>query len=223
MRYEVLTGLRYEQLHQLSLRILGRAGDVVRPGGRPAAIGLFGSVAMVVTLMRKNITQEVAGAVFGVSQATVSRRWDLLRPLIGQVLYDCVPHPAEIAGRQGTLLVDGTVCPVWDWSALPGLFSGKAGYPGMNIQIAATIAGDLAASARPRTRRPPRRPRPRSLRAEGADRRDGRRRRPRLHRRGRHRDRPVRTPPAASCMTARRHSTRTSAPSAPPSSGLSRT
>jgi len=145
LRYEVLTGLRYEQLHQLSLRVLGRAGDVVRPGGRPAAIGLFRSVAMVVTLMRKNITQEVAGAVFGVSQATVSRRWDLLRPLIGQVLHDCVPHPAEIAGRQGTLLVDGTVCPVWDWSALPGLFSGKAGYPGMNIQIAATIAGDLAA------------------------------------------------------------------------------
>ena len=42
----------------------------MRPGGRPAAIGLFRSVAMVVTLMRKNITQEVAGAVFGVSQAT---------------------------------------------------------------------------------------------------------------------------------------------------------
>ncbi|MFF1497341.1 transposase family protein [Streptomyces sp. NPDC058304] len=29
--------------------------------------------------MRKNLTQEVAGAVFGVSQSTVSRRWDLLR------------------------------------------------------------------------------------------------------------------------------------------------
>ena len=78
-------------------------------------------------------------------QATVSRRWDLLRPLIGPVLHGCVPHPAEIAGRQGTLLADGTVCPVWDWSALPGLFSGKTGYPGMNVQIAATIAGDLAA------------------------------------------------------------------------------
>ena len=34
---------------------------------------------------------------------------------------------------------------------------------------------------------------------------------------------PVRTRPAASCMTARWHSTKTSAPSAPPSSGLSRT
>lgn len=75
----------------------------------------------------------------------MSRRWDLLRPLIGQVLADCVPHPREIAGT-GTLLVDGTICPVWDWAAIPGLFSGKAGYAGMNVQIAATMAGDLAAA-----------------------------------------------------------------------------
>jgi len=144
LRYETLTGLRHEQLHELSLRVLERAGDVVRAGGRPAAIGLFRSVAMVVTLMRTNITQETAGAIFGVSQATVSRRWDLLRPLIGQVLAELVPQPREIAGT-GTQLVDGTVCPVWDWNAIPGLFSGKAGYAGMNIQVAATMAGDLAA------------------------------------------------------------------------------
>jgi hypothetical protein len=148
LRYEVLTGLRHEQLQELTVRILERAGDVARRGGRPAAIGLAGSVAMVVTLLRKNITQEVAGAIFGVSQATVSRRWDLLRPLIGQVLAGLVPGPAEIAGKGGTLLVDGTVCPVWDWSAVPGLFSGKAGYPGMNVQIAATMAGNLAAVER---------------------------------------------------------------------------
>jgi hypothetical protein len=145
LRYEVLTGLRAGQLHQLSLRIPGRAGDVARPGGRPAAIGLPRSVAMVVALMRKNITQEVAGAIFGVSQATVSRRRDLLRPLIGQALAELVPHPKEIAGC-GTLLADGTVCPVWDWAAIPGLFSGKAGYAGMNVQTAATMAGDLAAA-----------------------------------------------------------------------------
>jgi len=39
---------------------------------------------MMAALMRKNLTQEVAGAIFGVSQPTVSRRWDLLRPLIGR-------------------------------------------------------------------------------------------------------------------------------------------
>jgi hypothetical protein len=30
---------------------------------------------MVVCLMRKNITQEMAGAIFGTSQSTVSRLW----------------------------------------------------------------------------------------------------------------------------------------------------
>lgn len=33
------------------------------------------------------------GAIFAVSQCTVSRRWDLLRPLIGQVLAEFVPGP----------------------------------------------------------------------------------------------------------------------------------
>jgi hypothetical protein len=37
------------------------------------------------------------------------------------------------------------VCPTWGWKAIPDLFSGKAGYPGMNIQVAATLDGRLAA------------------------------------------------------------------------------
>ena len=145
MRYETLTGLSHGQLAELAARITGRLGDVVRPGGAPAAIGLFRSVAMVVTLMRKNLTQEVAGAVFGCSQPTVSRRWDLLRPVIGEVLAGCVLAPARVAGKNGTLLVDGTIAPTWDWAAIPDLYSGKAGYPGMNIQVAATLGGDVAA------------------------------------------------------------------------------
>jgi hypothetical protein len=99
---------------------------------------------MVVALMRKNLTQDVAGAFFGVSQPTVSRRWDLLRPAIGEALAGCVPDPREILGS-GTALVDGTVAPAWDWKAIPGLYSGKAGYPGMNIQVAAGLDGRIAA------------------------------------------------------------------------------
>ena len=82
--------------------------------------------------------------MFGVSQATVSRRWDLLRPLIGDALADVVPDPAEVVGR-GTVLVDGTACPTWDWRHVQDLFSAKAGYPGMNLQIAATLDVPLAA------------------------------------------------------------------------------
>lgn len=51
---------------------------------------------------------------------------------------------AQILGG-GTALVDDTIAPTWDWAAIPDLFSGKAGYPGMNLQIAATLGGPVAA------------------------------------------------------------------------------
>jgi hypothetical protein len=47
--------------------------------------------------------------VFDISQSTVSRRWDLLRPLIGKALASEVPAPERIGGAFGTYLVDGTV------------------------------------------------------------------------------------------------------------------
>jgi hypothetical protein len=139
-----MTGLRPGQLTELAARVAAGTGDVVKPGGAPAVIGLYKSVAMVVALMRTNLTQEIAGDIFGCSQATVSRRWDLLRPAIGQVLDGCVPDPRQILGGS-TALVDGTIAPTWDWAAIPDLFSGKAGYPGMNLQIAATLGGRAAA------------------------------------------------------------------------------
>jgi DDE superfamily endonuclease/Helix-turn-helix of DDE superfamily endonuclease len=94
--------------------------------------------------LRTNVTQAFASAIFGVSQATVSRRWDLLRPVIADVLVSSVPAPDQVLGQE-TVLVDGTMCPTWDWNHLPDLYSAKAGYPGMNIQIAATLDGRLAA------------------------------------------------------------------------------
>jgi DDE superfamily endonuclease len=144
LRYEAMTGLNNEQLTELVARVHAARGGGFASRGRPYALGLFGSVALVVCLMRTNITQAFAGAIFGVSQPTVSRRWDLLRPLIGQVLAEFVPDPADMVGA-GTMLVDGTVCPTWDWRDIPDLYSAKAGYPGMNIQIAATLGGCLAA------------------------------------------------------------------------------
>ena len=139
-----MTGLTDDQLTDLVVRVhVVCAGNFVSRG-RPIALGLFRSVAMVVFLMRKNVTQDVAGAVFDVSQPTVSRRWDLLRPVIGDVLAAAVPGPRDVVGR-GTVLVDGTVCPTWDWSHVPDLYSAKVGFPGINLQIAATLDGALVA------------------------------------------------------------------------------
>jgi len=144
LNYEVLTGLSAGQLIMLTARCAALAGDVARPGGRPPAIGLLRSVALVVHLMRRNPVQAVAGATFGVSQPTASRRWDLLRPIIRKAVAGFIPAPREVIGA-GTALVDGTIAPTWDWKHIPDLFSGKEDMPGMNIQVAATLDGDIAA------------------------------------------------------------------------------
>jgi hypothetical protein len=145
LNYKVLTGLSWGQLTLLSMLVLKEIGSLTSENAKkPPAVGLLDSVALVVMLMRRNMTQAVAGGIFGCSQPTVSRRWDLLRPVIGKVLSPYVPRPVEVLGAEGTALVDGTVCPTWDWRSVPDLFSGKAGYPGMNIQIAANMKGDVA-------------------------------------------------------------------------------
>src|SRR3954462_2948729 len=122
-----MTGLNDGQLTDLVVRMHARCGDKFVSAGRPVVLGLFRSVALVVCLMRKNVTQDVAGAVFGVSPPPVSRRWDLLRPLIGDALAEGVPEHLEVVGG-GTVLVDGPVCPTWDWRHVPDLFSAKTGY-----------------------------------------------------------------------------------------------
>lgn len=146
MRVEAITGLVKEQVDEVVARVAGHlgTGEIARPGGRPAALGLYDSVVLVIHLLRRNPVQHVAAAFFHVSQATVSRRWDLLRPVIATVLEDLAPDPRAII-RAGTALVDGTICPTWDWKHRGDLYSVKAGYAGMNVQIACSMDGDLAA------------------------------------------------------------------------------
>jgi hypothetical protein len=154
-----MTGLSDRQLTDLVVRVHAVCAQKFVSRGRPHALGLFGSVAMVVCLLRKNATQDFVGAVFGVSQPTVSRRWDLLRPVIGDVLAEVIPTPREVVGR-GTVLVDRTVCPTWDWHDVAELYSAKVGFPGMNLQVAATLDGDLVRLDRLRSTAPATTPTP---------------------------------------------------------------
>lgn len=106
------------------------------------------SVALVVYMLRHNVSEDVAAERFGVSQPTASRRWDALREVIAEALDDVVPAPAEVVGA-GSVLVDGSVAPSWDWRHRVDLYSGKVGDTGFNIQLAATVAGDLVAVGDP--------------------------------------------------------------------------
>jgi hypothetical protein len=86
--------------------------------------------------------------VFGVSQSTVSRRFEALREVIAIVLHDVLPDPAE-AARNCTVVVDGTLARTWDWRCRDDLYSGKHRDTGFHLQVAATMGGRLLAVATP--------------------------------------------------------------------------
>jgi DDE superfamily endonuclease len=142
-----MTGLSKAQLAELVARVYDRIGGY-HSGGRGYCLGLYRSVALVVFLLRENPTQTVAAGVFGVSQSTVSRRWDALREVIATVLADMRPDPAE-AARDCTVLVDGTLARTWDWTCRTDLYSGKHRDTGFNLQIATTLTGRLLAVGTP--------------------------------------------------------------------------
>ena len=71
MEYQALTGLSWGQLTRLSILVYAEIRSLTRENAKkPPAVGLLDSVAMVVMLMRRNVTQAFAGGIFGCSQPT---------------------------------------------------------------------------------------------------------------------------------------------------------
>lgn len=112
-------------------------------------LGPYKSVVLVLFLLRQNPVQEAAAELFGISQARVSRRWSMLLTVVEKVLNRHVPDPAEAsAGR--IVLIDGTLVPTWDRASEgTSMFSGKHRDTGLNLQVAATLVGDLLAVSAP--------------------------------------------------------------------------
>jgi hypothetical protein len=60
-----------------------------------------------------------------------------------------VPTVREVVGQRGSVLVDGFLAPTWDWRRVSGMYSNKHGTAGFNIQVAASVGGDIAAVGAP--------------------------------------------------------------------------
>jgi hypothetical protein len=136
------TGFSKDEIVDLCTMI--HAADL-KPGVNhwPPILGLFKSVVVALTYMRRNRVQAELAETYGVSQPTISRAITGLTPLLGQVLRDYVPTADELDG-QTQYIVDGTLVPCWSWASHPELYSGKHKTTGMNLQVACTLDGELA-------------------------------------------------------------------------------
>jgi DDE superfamily endonuclease/Helix-turn-helix of DDE superfamily endonuclease len=109
----------------------------------PPILGLFKSVVVALTYMRRNRVQAELAESYGVSQPTISRAVTGITPLLGKALKEYVPTADQLDERT-QYIVDGTLLPCWSWASHPELYSGKHKTTGMNVQVACTLAGDLA-------------------------------------------------------------------------------
>ncbi len=119
-----------------------------RAKGRRRVVGLYRAVVLTLFLLRHDNAQDVAGELFGCSQATVSRVFRRIRPLLEQVTAACAAQVATHA-RRSAVLVDGFIAPTGERAARDDLFSGKHRIAGMNVQVVADLAGRLVDTGSP--------------------------------------------------------------------------
>jgi hypothetical protein len=117
----------------------------VAGGGRvwPPILGLYKSVVVALTYMRRNRVQVELAETYGVSQSTISRAITEMTPLLEKLLRKYVPTADEL-DDQKQYVVDGTLLPCWSWAGHPELYSGKHKTTGMNVQVVCSLDGELA-------------------------------------------------------------------------------
>lgn len=147
LRYQSTTGLAVDQIEELVVRIW----QIVQCRDEqlwPPVVGLYRAVMLTLVYVRQNLNQAAVGDLFGVSQATVSRVYRGILPLIGEALCLHVPDITE-AVRGRLVLVDGTDVPTGNRAGHEDNYSGKRHRAGLNIQLAADTNGDLLGISAP--------------------------------------------------------------------------
>src|SRR4030081_2858188 len=134
------TGFSRERITDLCAVIYSETMDDKRAW--PPILGLFKSVVVALTYMRRNRVQAELAETYEVSQPAISRAITRVTPLLGKVLSEYVPTADELDG-QTQYIGDGTLLPCWSWASEPGLYSGKHKTTGMNVQVVCTLEGEL--------------------------------------------------------------------------------
>src|SRR5262249_43330113 len=106
-------------------------------------LGLYRSVVVTLSYLRRNRVQTEIAESFGVSQPTISRAISAITPLLEKALAAIVPTAGEF-GSQSQLIVDGTLLPCWSWASAPGLYPENPKTTGRNVQVACPLEGEIA-------------------------------------------------------------------------------
>jgi Helix-turn-helix of DDE superfamily endonuclease len=102
------TGFSREDIVDLCVMICAEGKGEKRPW--PPILGLYRSVVITLTYLRRNRIQAELAETFGVSQPTVSRAVSVITPLLGRALAGYVPT-ADDLDEKTQYIVDGSLLP----------------------------------------------------------------------------------------------------------------
>ena len=109
----------------------------------PPSLGLYKSVVIALTYMRRNRVQQELAETYETSQPTISRANSRITSRLAIVLAPFVPT-AEDLDPDTQYIYDGTLLPCWSWREHRELYSGKHKTTGKNVQVACNLYGELA-------------------------------------------------------------------------------
>jgi DDE superfamily endonuclease len=136
------TGFTREEISGLCAMISQVAAETGKATW-PPSLGLYKSVLVTLSYLRRNRVQANIAESFDVSRPTISRAISAISPLLEKALAATAPTADELDPKS-QLIVDGTLLPCWSWASAPGLYSGKHKTTGMNVQVACTLGGEIA-------------------------------------------------------------------------------
>ena len=143
MHHQRTTGLTATQFAAL-LTALTNQLIWGKPGGRPPALTPAQALKTTLLYHRHNLTEELLAEIFTVSQPTISRTINTIEKALAKV-FKPLEQPLKMSlDVPGSLAVDGTLVPTWNWRSLGKTnFSGKHKRTGFNHQVICTLDGRL--------------------------------------------------------------------------------
>ncbi len=135
------TGFSSDQITDLCALVHGACVD--GQAVCPPILGLYKSMVVTLTYLRRNRVQVELAETYGVSQPTISRAISAMTPRLEDALTVYVPTAEELDPRT-QYIVDGSLLPCWSWASNPELYSGKHKTTGLNVQVVCDLTGRLA-------------------------------------------------------------------------------
>ncbi|MDO4897816.1 MAG: transposase family protein [Rothia sp. (in: high G+C Gram-positive bacteria)] len=144
------TGLHPKQYATLLTPLLSATTTWNPPATKPHKITLTDALTMTLIYLRHNSTKHYLADRFNIHQSTVSRTINTIEKALTTVLKSYVPPLESAFIHPGSVVVDGTLIPVWNWrSQGRKLYSGKHKRTGYNHQVLCTLEGRLLAITDP--------------------------------------------------------------------------